>query len=333
MKRSTSAPDRRIARRSGFTLVELLLAGVIAALVLVAVVTTLSQIGRAREVSRSRLMSHLRADAAIESLRRDMASILRDADLFHTRVLLYDGSSTISGGGRLMTVGRDELLIFNGRLEPLGEIDYNGEGGEYETQFRVDEDDYGAALWQRRDPVPDEWPDGGGVATPIAEGIVGIDIMAYDGQDWYEDWDSDIDGLPWGFKIEVTSIGTESGSLDDIDPRTVVVLRTHVSVDRIVPPYVEPETPEEDGALDPANGDDEAEGEAGGVNAPGAGQGGFGGPGRGGPRGGRGGRGGGAGDVRGPGGGRPPSGGGGRPGTGTSGGPRTIIPGTKLNSE
>ena len=41
-----SRPNRR---RSGFTLIELVLAGTIAALVLVTVVVSLSQIGRARE--------------------------------------------------------------------------------------------------------------------------------------------------------------------------------------------------------------------------------------------------------------------------------------------
>ena len=68
MKRSM-ASDRRIGSRRGFTLVELLLAGMIAAMVLVTVVVTLSQIGRAREVSRARLQAHLRADAALDAIR------------------------------------------------------------------------------------------------------------------------------------------------------------------------------------------------------------------------------------------------------------------------
>ncbi|MBC02361.1 MAG: hypothetical protein CMJ34_03520 [Phycisphaerae bacterium] len=315
------ASDRRRTPRRGFTLVELLLAGMIAAMVLVTVVVTLSQIGRAREVSRARLLAHLRADAALDAIRGDLTSVLRDADLFHSRVLLYDGSSIVVADGERIDVGRDEVLVFNTRLQPLGEIDYNGEGGEYETQFRIDEDQFGVALWERRDPVPDDWPDGGGVATPIAEGVIGIDIMAYDGQDWFEEWDSDVDGLPWGFRVEVISLGNPRGDLEEIDPKTLVVLRTHVSIDRIIPPYVEPDEEDEEGMGAMGEGDEDGVGGAGGAG--GAGAGGFGGkdggpggiraPGGVGSRGGSGGRGGSTGG-RGFGGGGRPGSGGGRPG-------------------
>ena len=80
MKKFSIAKHRR-----GFTLIELVLAGVIAALVLLTVVTTLSQVGRARAVSRVRLQAYLRADAALNSVRRDLTAVLRDADLFHTQ--------------------------------------------------------------------------------------------------------------------------------------------------------------------------------------------------------------------------------------------------------
>jgi type II secretion system protein J len=267
MKRS-SVSERTHRTRRGFTLVELILAGAIAALVLITVVTTLSQVGRARTISRARLLAHLRADAALDAIRRDLTSVIRDADLFHARVLLLDGSTVGVVGRDRMDFARDEVLVFNGRLEPLGEIDYNGEGGEYETQYRIDEDNFGVALWQRRDAVPDEWPDGGGVATPIAEGLVALEIRAYDGQEWYDEWDSDLDGLPWGFQISVTAIGTDDGSIDAASVGAMATLRTHVAVDRIVPPWVEPE--EEEPSVDP-DAPDEAGMEAAGFPVPPAG--------------------------------------------------------------
>jgi type II secretion system protein J len=297
------------SRRRGFTLIELVLAGVISALVLLTVVSTLSQVGRARAISQVRLQAFLRADAALNSVRRDLAAILRDSDLFNTRVMLYDGSKTVRRDGR-MDLDRDEILIFNTRLEPLGAIDYNGEGGEYETQYRIDEDQFGTALWQRRDPVPDDIPAGGGVVTPIAEGVVGLRIEAYDGQEWFDAWDSDVDGLPWGFRISVSTSGNNDGSID-ADGGGIVTLQTHVSVDRIIPPYYEPEEEEEEEVVEEELPD-----------AAGAGGGGGGiGGGRGGPEGGPGGRGG----MRGgPGGrdGQGPGGGGRRGGQGLGGGGR-----------
>ena len=255
------------SRKRGFTLIELVLAGVIAALVLVTIVSTLSQVGRARTISRTRLQAYLRADSALDAVRRDLSSILRDADLFHTRVLLYDGGRIMRVGSRI-DLDRDEILVFNTRLEPLGEIDYNGEGGEYETQYRVDEDRYGTTLWQRRDPVPDDIPAGGGVATPMAEGVIGFKIEAYDGLEWYDEWDSDLDGLPWGFRITITASGEPGGTIER-DGNGLVTLQTHVAVDRIIPPYYEPEEEEEEeeeiedpenveggGVLDPTGGRD-----------------------------------------------------------------------------
>jgi type II secretion system protein J len=286
------------SRRRGFTLIELVLAGVISALVLLTVVSTLSQVGRARAISRVRLQAFLRADAALNSVRRDLAAILRDSDLFNTRVMLYDGSKTVRRDGR-MDLDRDEILIFNTRLEPLGAIDYNGEGGEYETQYRIDEDQFGTALWQRRDPVPDDIPAGGGIVTPIAEGVVGLRIEAYDGQEWFDAWDSDVDGLPWGFRISVSTSGNNDGSID-ADGGGIVTLQTHVSVDRIIPPYYEPEEEEEEEVVEEELPDAAGAGGGGGGGGIGGGRGGpEGGPGgRGGMRGGPGGR-----DGQGPGGG------------------------------
>ena len=279
-----SEPRQRRNARRGFTLLELILAGSISVLVLITVTTSLARIGQARLISQDKLIAYLRADSALQNLRRDAASTIRDSDLFNSRVLLINNSRSMNVGGNKMDLGRDDLLIFAHRLRPLGQIEYNGEGLEYETQYRVDDDQIGPALWQRRDPVPDDNPAGGGIATPITEGVIGLDIEGYDGESWYEDWDSDIDGLPWALRFTVTAVGAEDPANAYERPGSVVSLMTQVAIDRIIPPYEEPEEPEEEEEqLDPEAG-------AGEMSVPG----GFGsprgfGPGRGGVRGGGGG--------------------------------------------
>ena len=140
-----SEPRQRMNARRGFTLLELILAGSIAVLVLVTVTTSLSRIGQARVLSQDKLVAYLRADSALQNLRRDAASTIRDSDLFHSRVLLINNSRSMNVGGNNMDLGRDDLLIFAHRLRPLGQIEYNGEGLEYETQYRVDDDQIGPA--------------------------------------------------------------------------------------------------------------------------------------------------------------------------------------------
>ncbi len=301
-------------RRGGFTIVELVVAIAVSALVIVTVSTALSRISRTRDVARTRLEAVTRAGAALDAVRRDLVSVIRDGDLFYSRVLLMDGTTFTPYG----EMGRDEVLIFNNRLRPLKRDAYAGEGGEYESQYRIEDDRSGSVLWLRRDPVSDENPEGGGVAIPTVDGVVGIEIEAYDGEAWYPDWDSDVYGLPWALRVTVTATGESPDNVSSDPMNSTAVLRTQIAIDRIVPPPppppdpVDPNDPNAAGANPDAaaNGDPSAAG-------PGGLEGGVpGGPG--GPGGGRGGgRGGDFGDAGGPpGGGRP----GGRPGGGRPGG-------------
>jgi len=221
----------RIPVRRAFTLVEVMVAGVITALVLGSVSGSLAQLGRAKNTCKQRLEAYLRADAAMNALRRDIITVVRSDDLFDTRLLLYhDILSTPVGD-----VDRDEILIFNTRLRPVRDIStFTGEGMEYETQYRVEEDEFGPALWQRRDTLPDEYLQGGGMIKPAVENIVGLAIEAYDGDKWYEEWDSDYDGLPLAVRITVIASGCRDDQ--DVYDAPLAVLRTAVPIDRVLQP-------------------------------------------------------------------------------------------------
>ena len=296
----------RLAER-GFTLIELLIAGVITAFVLGSISMSLAQLGRAKNTSKLRLDAFLRADAALEAVRKEVVSVIRSDDLFFTHLLLIN--DTIRAQDEVFD--RDEILVFNTRLKALRNIEFSGEGFEYETQFRVAEDDYGPVLWVRNDAMPDEYPLGGGMAKPVVEGIVSISIEAYDGDQWLEQWDSDIDGLPMAIRVTITSTGHRG--VDDIYTAPRAVLRTIVPIDRVISPkdlFEEEEEEEEEMTPEEALEEAGLEGEIpeGGVQdgggRPGRGDGVVGGDGGGRPGGPR------------PGGARP------RPGGGNGGGPR-----------
>lgn len=253
IRRST----RRVRR--GFTVLELVVAGTVAVIVVGALSLSLAQLGRSRASTMKRLDAHMRANAALDSLRRDIASVLRSDDLFDTRVLITDESV----GSFVGDLDRDELLIFSTRFAALRPNKYQGEGSEFETQYRIEEDELGAALWQRRDPVPDRWPDAGGLATPLVDGVVAVNFEAYDGEAWYADWDSDIYGLPWAIRATVTTVGQQNGDDPFSDPRNLVSLRTTIAIDRIIPPKeIESEEDKANEAIDAA---EEALENAGGV--------------------------------------------------------------------
>jgi uncharacterized membrane protein YgcG len=237
-KNSSKFRRHRGTPRRSFTMIEMIVAAVIVSFVLGSVSISLMQIGKARTTSRLRLQANLRAQAALEAIRRDIAGVMRSEDLFLTRVLLTDEVEYTSLG----TMDRDDLLIFSDRVRPTRELEYNGEGMEYETQYRVVDDDLGPVLLQRRDPVPDRYWAGGGTVTPVGEGVVSLKIEAYDGQWWWDEWDSDELGLPWAMRVTVTTLGSDSGADAYAEPAMFATLRTIVAIDRTpVPPPPEEE--------------------------------------------------------------------------------------------
>ena len=221
-------PPRR--HRPGFTIVELLIAGVIAAMVFTVLAVSMTQVVQAKNISKERLDAFMRADIALKNLRRDLISTLRRDDLFFTRLVLEDNEFDTPYGD----MDRDGILIFNHRLRASREIDYNGEGVEYETAYRIDDDEWGPVLWQRRDAMPDPYPTAGGVATPIAEGVVAMSIEAWDGDQWEENWDSDYDGLPHALRISLTASGHLPG--EPVWDAPIAHLRTIVPLERVPPP-------------------------------------------------------------------------------------------------
>ena len=328
--------SRNKTTRRGFTLVELIIAGIIAVIVVGTLGTSLSQLARARASSKVRLNAHLRANTALEKIRRELQQVIRSDNLIDTRILLT-GDSVNSPIGDLP---RNDVLIYSTKLSPVRNKTYEGDGIEHEVQLRVTDDESGSALWMRSDSVPDDNEGGGGKAAPMMDGIIGLYIEASDGTDWYDSWDSDISGLPVALRVTVSSAGDAQGADFFADSRELMSLRTIVPIDRVPPPYEEP--PAEDPAS--AAGGELAAADAAaaaaaaiegagaaGINGTQGGVGGFSGGGRGGQGGQGGGRGGQGGQGGGQGGGRGGQGGqgGGRGGQGGQGGQGGAISGNR----
>lgn len=207
----------------GFTVVELIVAALVGALVAGATVTSVSRLLRVRRVSADRQAAFARADGAAAQIAIDIESASRDATLKYAKV------SIIPGGGSDRHA--DELLLLTTSLRPARGEEGSPEGQEYEVQFRL-VPGVGAgpgSIWRRVDPGLDEYLDAGGVAGMIAPGAVSLSFEAYDGSDWFTDWDSDADGMPHAVRVVVV------GASDD--GKTLATVRRVVAIDRVpLPP-------------------------------------------------------------------------------------------------
>ncbi|MFG0328666.1 MAG: type II secretion system protein GspJ [Phycisphaerales bacterium] len=213
------------APRPAFTLVELIVATVITAMLAGAATLSMQRLIRARDRSKERQEAVTTIYAVTQVIARDISNIVRDPDLRHAMVRVTDDVSGSSGDES------DGLLLFTRSYRPARPRDIDAEGAVYETQYRLDrDDDLGGVLWRRRDPVPDEFYDAGGVAVPIATGVLSLEIEAYDGSEWRDEWDSDIAGLPHALRVTCRGV-MEGTDLPTVAQVVVAIDRTPTPVD------------------------------------------------------------------------------------------------------
>lgn len=217
-RRTIRRGDRR--SRRGFTLVELIVGGVVVSIIGAGIIMSVTNMVKAKNKSVARHQAFSRADAAGARIATDVATAVRSSDLSHCKVQVTDG-----GVG---PVQRDGLLVLHRSNRLVRGRDDIPEGGEYEAQYRVDGQGSTAGLWRRADPAFDRALDAGGVAMLLAPGVVSFSVQASDGVSWFDTWDSDSEGFPHAVRVEIRAVS------DDLSAEAVV--RRVIALDRVPTP-------------------------------------------------------------------------------------------------
>ncbi len=223
----SSLSGGRGAVRSGFTLIELVVATVIAGILAGAATMSIRRLADGRDRSAERQAAVESVYAITRFIARDMANIVRDTSLVDTIVRIDDtAGSTVDQ--------HDEVLLFCRSLRPVrpetdGDVTYR-ESDIHEVHYRLKPDPaLTGVLWRRADPIVDENYEGGGVAVPLGVHIASLDFEAYNGTAWVSTWDSDIDGLPHALRVTCRGVIPSTGA--------EVVSRMSVAIDRIPLPF------------------------------------------------------------------------------------------------
>lgn len=228
-----------LARR-GFTLAELIVAGVIVALLAAATAGVISTLVRAQRSAGARREAFARADAVASRAALDLEQVIRDVELNQTRVLITDGGNSGSAS--------DELMVKVKSSRPMRSPFDGPESGEYLVQYRVQPAANGVGLeaWRRINHSRAITEDGGGIASRLAEGIELVSFEANDGTEWQPAWDADIDGMPYGVRVTVRA---HAG-----DGRTTAVARRVIAIDRVPIPKADETTTGTNGSTSSGGG-------------------------------------------------------------------------------
>jgi type II secretion system protein J len=176
----------RPLKNSGFTLVELLIATVIGALVVVVAIATFRSVSRSRETARYYSDVMAQGRYALDQIRDDLANFYRSSDPEQMRLTGIKGGTIEQPADRLiMCVVSDRPL--KSRI---------GESGIYEVEYGLSlselngENPQGILARRCAALTYPEQINQQGMLTQIAGAVTSLKFEYFDGTSWYRQWQS-----------------------------------------------------------------------------------------------------------------------------------------------
>jgi type II secretion system protein J len=196
-------------RKSGFTLVEVLVASMIGAFVALVAVGTLRTISASAEMVDNNVCTAAEVRFASKMVARDLMNLYRDKDVDSMRLI---------GGIDESVDGAVSWLVLYTVGGVKARID-RPEGDVYEVEYYLLRDDEKSSLMRRLWPNPDKEAEPGGMLTVIAEDIDFFVVSFFDGEEWQVEWPEKMRSIPE--LVEVTIASEQPG-------RRKVVMETFV---------------------------------------------------------------------------------------------------------
>lgn len=197
-----------MSRRRGFTLLEVLLAAALGAVLALATAQVLYVTRRAAVSVERRAETRSLGLALERRLRADLLALVPPGGL-HAAGLVGESAERTGSGQELLqgpyldlglgeepppVDGRDRLtLAVLPPPPPFGRLHEPGEGALWQVVYYVDDDpatpEVGLVreVTRVRDPLPGSDPP---LPDALAEEVVGLDVRYFDGTTWQETWDS-----------------------------------------------------------------------------------------------------------------------------------------------
>jgi len=183
------------SRKTGFTLVEVLVASTIGAFVALVAVGTLRAITASSEMVEYKITAAAEVRFASKIIARDLVNLYRDQNIRNTKLIgtVEESEQGITSYLIFYTISRAKARIG----QPEGDI--------YEVEYYLLNDEEQSVLMRRLWPNPNEEVEPGGILTAIAEDIDVFEVKFFDGEEWSYEWPEEMEILPQ--LIEVNIVG------------------------------------------------------------------------------------------------------------------------------
>jgi type II secretion system protein J len=179
-----------LSKRTGFTLVEVLVASTIGVFIAMVSVGALRAIIASAEMVDSNINAAAEVRFAANTIARDLQNFYNNDDIENTKFIgtieaLDDGNYT-------------SYLIFYTLGRTKARID-QPEGDLYEVEYYLVQEGETSVLMRRLWPNPSkeyEELEPRGILTVIAENIAAFEVQYFDGEEWSEEWPEEMQALP-----------------------------------------------------------------------------------------------------------------------------------------
>jgi type II secretion system protein J len=185
--------------KTGFTLIEVMIASTIGAFISLVAVGTLKAVIYSNDMVGQNIESSSEIRFAANIIERDLINFYNPANFADT----------------LMVGSYEELAEYNTALITFYTLNRTKarydqpECDIYEVEYYLERKGDESALIRRVRPNPDPNIETLGIQTTIAEKVESFEIGYYDGENWYADWPDDMTTAP--HLVEVAIVATPQG--------------------------------------------------------------------------------------------------------------------------
>jgi type II secretion system protein J len=177
---------KMFAGRTGFTLVEILLASTIGAFVALVAVGALKAVSVGTEMLDSNIDTAAEVRFAAKTIATDLVNLYRDSNSINTKFV-----------GAVDVV--DETMVSSLTVYTISRTKARADQPEadvYEVEYFLVKEEDRSLLMKRVWPNPDKYVQPGGVLYVIAENIDVFQVRYFDEGEWQSEWPEELESVP-----------------------------------------------------------------------------------------------------------------------------------------